>query len=199
MDNTKKVFSFKFICLYLYYFIKNNFFKLLFLIASLILYRYAGTFEDDVHTYYILDSTKIQGHYQYIYYNKGDNGAYQILNFDVPQKLDKNGNISTKSYADANIFSWIGFVLCIVFFIVGWAIDDDGLSTKESFNSSISWFIRCDLIQGKYYYHVFGKLIQDSNYSDNYPLVYSLKKLLTYPNYENKEQIRNIKLKKLGV
>jgi hypothetical protein len=188
---------------YFYYLIIKNPVKIFYLIISLITYNYAGTFENikrevEVVNYFTSDNTHL-----YVYKKAEENQIkYEVFSSNEKQNLI-NGMLIYYEYNGTNILLWLlwgsSIILFIVSILMGRSDESTGWNSDRCFNDSLKWFIKCDSVNGKYYYHAFNKLIRVDSYTHSSFRVDSFSDLRLLPTYHSKEEIRDKLLKKIGI
>lgn len=134
--------------------------------------------------------------------------TYEVHTFDkVPQI--KNGKLISHSYNDANIFIWFLFVVFCIFPIVGIFASDDEISFdfEQVFQSTISYYITCELEEGIYYYfydeRFLGKsdrpLHNEFRYIARAFRISNMTNIKSCPVWKTKTQNRTRKLEEIGV
>lgn len=189
--------------LYFYYLIIKNPLKIAFFTIALITYNYAGTFEDEKDEVEVINHFTSDNKHLYVYKKaKESEIKYDIYVSSKEQKL-VNGMLIYYSYHDGNVIMWI---LCVISgllfggaFIMGRGDDDIGWSSDSCFNNALKWFVKCDKIDGKYYYHAFNRLLREDIYTHSSFRVDSFSDLRMLPTYHSKTEVRDKILKKIGI
>jgi hypothetical protein len=198
-----------FALLYALNLIKKNPIKMIALALAIIIAPFLNGLKD------IRNSDRIDYQYekggQLFYVTQGISNnkiCYDIKSFEKKPEI-KNGYLITYSYNDANIFIWIAFVIACAFPIIGMFIsDDDANYTLGSvFESTISYYITCELEEETHYYFYEDRFLGKSDrpihkeYSHIARAfgITSMTKLRSFPKWKTKMQKRTSKLEEIGV
>jgi hypothetical protein len=201
----------KFIFVFLFELVKNNPIKLSLIVASIILFSFAGTIPDSHDKYNIVAETKVENTYIYIYKTIGDNkiGYENIWSEGKPIEV-KNGVITLVSYHGGNYALWAIFVIIVIILIVAFFIglgdDDIGWDFEDVWESAFCSLIYCEEENGVFYYFALGRLIEKRNnqisrhYNANRELkIGGFRDLYRCPKYQTKKQKRETLLKNIGI
>lgn len=197
--------KFKFSILFLYKLIITNPWKLIFIFLSCFFWTKAGTYPDVKTAIPVVDSLKSDGNFLYVYrIVENDKINYDIWKSDKPAKL-VNSTIIYDKYNDKNVLYWVGFVCCLIITIVilGMAISDSDAAWNfsKSFNWTLSWFVKTDIVGEYYIQYVFGKMVSKQMHlnSVEYLNINNLRNLRALPDYESVSEKRERSLKKIGI
>ena len=193
----------KFIPIFLFNFIKINKVKTVAIFLACMLFPFLNSFKDEKVVTPIYKEMKIDKKYCYIYQDGGD---FEMKSFSQKQKL-QNGNLVEYEFNDANIFSWIGFIiLCLIIIVPIFANDSDlEYEMDDVFTKTLSFFVECEVEDDYYIYHSFGKLISRQrhqynsgrNIANHFNL--TLTGLRNCPDYQSIQRRRHNTLNKLGI
>lgn len=178
--------------------IKSNIVKIFMIVLSLVLLVTAIRSDiNKTYEYDVLSKIKINGTECYTYIQHGE---YFVKNLnDVNIKNDKIYIVEVNTPVLVLYCSSILLIIMVIMvsFNPGWNLDD---CSRNSFKKMISH----DFENNKHIYRVGNRLIGNDPsrlialpYQPNYPKSYS--ELKKYPIYYTKEEIRNKKLKNLGI
>lgn len=195
----------KFISVFLFELIKGNIVKISFLIIAVLSFIYAGTFEQDIKMHNVVSLTNHNNNYIYLCSTER-NGE---ISYDVveSEKLIpiKDGIISTKSYAEANVLLWALFVISFMIPLIGTFIED-GWEVEDHWLEAFSTLIHCEEENGEFYYIALGRLIEKTNkqVSRGYRITNQLnisgfRQLYRCPKFQTKSKRRESILNKIGI
>jgi hypothetical protein len=201
----------KFIFVFLFELVKNNPIKLSLIVASIILFSFAGTIPDSHYKYNIVAETKVDSTYIYIYEVISDNKIkYENIWSEGKPIEVKNGVITLVSYHGGNYALWAIFfiivIILIVVFFIGLDDDDIGWDFEDVWESAFCSLIYCEEENGVFYYFALGRLIEKRNnqisrhYNANRELkIGGFRDLYRCPKYQTKKQKRETLLKNIGI
>jgi hypothetical protein len=147
----------------------NNKIKILFVILSIICFKYVDEIPDSQKELFIIKSVDLgdlyKNRYAYIYESSISNEIkVEVISFEKPQELVNNKIIYT-AYNELNIPIWILFVVFTLLYVIpSFMYDDDDVSweLKDIWYDSLKSTIYSELEDGVYYYMSFGRLIHKS-------------------------------------
>ncbi len=131
---------------------------------------------------------------------------YDIETFTKKPKI-VNNKIITMRYNDANIAIWVVFILSALFIVVPIFSEDSGIEYEmdKVYSLTLSYFIKCDFLDGEYVYHTDNKILGKSRHPRNernlsrYFGIESPRQYNNCPNYMSLQKSRANKLSKLGI
>jgi len=193
----------KFTALFLFNFIKVNKVKTVAIILTILLFPFLNSFKDEKVVTPIYKEMKIDKQYCYIYQDDGD---FEMKSFSQKQKLH-NGNLIEYQFNDANVFTWVGFIILCLFIVVPIFANDSDLEYEmdDVFTRTISFFTKCEVEDEYYIYYCFGKLISkerrqmNSRNIANHCGINSLVQFRNCPDYQSIQMKRHNTLNKLGI
>lgn len=200
----------KFVLWFLYELIFSNKIKMIYIFIIVISYIYAGTFEDDIHTYNVINTTKHNGNYIYTVETISDNKVeYKNYWYSKPINIT-NSKLSTTSYNGLNALLWLIFVVFIIVLLISTFLEDDtGWEFSTVFREAISKVIRSEEESGEYYYTVFGRLIYKSDtvltpssYYGNLASYFGIRdisSITSLPKFKTKSKKRETLLNSIGI
>ena len=194
---------FKFAALFLLNFIKVNKTKSIAIILAITLLPLINSFDDEKVRIPIYKEMKLDKQWCYIYLKDGD---FKMKSFTERQKL-YNGNLVEFHFDDRNGFVWFFFVVCLLFIVVPIFTDDSDIEydIQKVYTKTLSFFIKCEVEDGDYIYHCFGKLLsKESRQKTNDNIAWNLNiisptKLRNCPDYQSIQMKRHNTLNKLGI
>ncbi len=146
----------------------NNKIKILFVILSIICFKYADEIPDSQKELFIIKSVDLgdlyKNRYAYIYESSISNEIkVEVISFEKPQELVNNKIIYT-AYNELNIPIWILFVVFTLLYVIPSFMHDDDVNweLKDIWYDSLKSTIYSELEDGVYYYMSFGRLIHKS-------------------------------------
>jgi|LauGreDrversion4_2_1035121.scaffolds.fasta_scaffold11195_2 hypothetical protein len=190
--------------IYLLNFIKINKVKSIAIGLIILLTPILNSIEDRKEVTHVIKEFKHENNFCYLYY---DDGNLEMKTGTTPFKLTKNNNIIEYKYNDANVFVWIVYVICFLMVVVGIFANDDEMNYElgKVFSRTVSFFTKCEVEDGKFYYYFGDKLIGESNHKRNdsniakYYDVTSLTVLNNCPEWKSIQRKRENILNKLGI
>lgn len=190
--------------IYLLNFIKINKVKSIAIGLIILLTPILNSIEDRKEVTHVIKEFKHEGNFCYLYY---DDGNLKMKTGTTPFKLTKNNNIIEYKYNDANVFVWIVYVICFLMVVVGIFANDDEMNYDlgKVFSRTVSFFTKCEVEDGKFYYYFGDKLIGENNQkrSDSniarYYNITSLTVLNNCPEWKSIQRKRENILNKLGI
>jgi len=202
----------KLILNFLFNLIISNKIKILFIILSIISFKYVDEIPDTQKELFVVKSLdlgdKYKNRYAYIYETSISNEIKtEVISFEKPQDLVNNKLIHTK-YNELNIVIWILFFLFTLLFIIpSFMYDDSDVNweLKDVWYDSIRSTIYSELEDGVYYYMSFGRLIYKSEKLLTPESVMrnsgisSLTDIKSMPKFKTKSLKRESILKQIGI
>jgi hypothetical protein len=202
----------KLILNFLFNLIISNKIKILFIILSIISFKYAGEIPDTQKELFIIKSVDLgdiyKNRYAYIYESSMSNEIKtELISFEKPQDLVNNKLIYTK-YNDLNVLLWVLFgISSLLFVIPSFMYDDSDVNweLKDVWYDSIRSTIYSELEDGIYYYMSFGRLIHKSEKLLTPESVMrnsgidSLTDIKSMPKFKTKSLKRESILKQIGI
>ena len=193
----------KFIPVFLFNFIIVNKVKSIAIILACVLLPYVGSFKDERSETLIYKEMKIDNQWCYLYHDDGD---IEMKSFDKKQTL-YNGKLVEYEFNEANVISWIGFIILSLIIIIPIFAHDSDLEYEmdDVFTKTLSFFIECEVEDEYYIYHSFGKLISKERrqYNGrnlaNHFQIDTLTGLRNCPDYQSIQRKRHNTLNKLGI
>ena len=190
--------------IYLLNFIKINKVKSIAIGLIILLTPILNSIEDRKEVTHVIKEFKHENNFCYLYY---DDGNLKMKTRTTPFKLTKNNNIIEYKYNDANVAVWVVYVICFLMVVVGIFANDDEMNYElgKVFSRTVSFFTKCEVEDGKFYYYFGDKLIGESNHKRNdsniakYYDVTSLTVLNNCPEWKSIQRKRENILNKLGI
>ena len=190
--------------IYLLNFIKINKVKSIAIKLIILLTPILNSIEDRKEVTHVIKEFKHESNFCYLYY---DDGNLKMKTRTIPFKLTKNNNIIEYKYNDANIVVWLAYVICFLMVVVGIFANDDEMNYElgKVFSRTVSFFTKCEVEDGKFYYYFGDKLIGENNQkrSDSniayYYNITSLTVLNNCPEWKSIQRKRENILNKLGI
>jgi hypothetical protein len=198
----KNIILFPFV--YLLNFIKTNKVKSVAIGLLILLTPFLNSLSDIKVVTHVVKEFKHEGNHCYLYYDDGDLEMKTSL---IPFKLTKNNNIVEYKYNDANVVVWVVYVIVFIMVVVGIFANDDETNYEldRVFSKTVSFFTKCEVEDGRFYYYFGNKLIgensnrrTESNIA-NYFGVRSLTELNNCPEWKSIQRKRENILNKLGI
>lgn len=201
----------KFIFVFLFELVKSNPIKLIFVVAAITFFSFAGTIPDSHDKYEIVGQTKVENTYIYIYKTISDNKIkYENIWSEGKPADIKNGVITLTSYHGGNYVLWGLFtiltIVLIVAFFIGLNDDDIGWELEDSWDEAFCTLVYCEEENGFFYYFALGRLIskRDKQVNRRYRITNELhiggfRDLYRCPKYQTKTQKRETLLNKIGI
>jgi hypothetical protein len=189
---------------YLLNFIKTNKVKTVAIGLLILLYPVLNSLPDVKEVTHVVKELNIEGSHCYFYFDDGD---LEMRSESKPLKLTKGNNIVEYKYNDANIFIWIIYTIAFIMAVVGIFANDDETNYQldRVFSKTVSFFTKCEVEDGRFYYYFGNKLIgensnrrTESNIA-NYFGVRSLTELNNCPEWKSIQRKRENILNKLGI
>ena len=103
----------KFIPVFLFNFIIVNKVKSIAIVLACLLLPFVGSYKDEKSETLIYKEIKIDNQWCYLYH---DDGSIEMKSFDKKQTL-YNGKLVEYEFNNANVFSWIGFIILLLMVI----------------------------------------------------------------------------------
>ena len=186
---------------YLKNLIKENPGKLILLFLFIVFYNFSGTFEDTIKEYQIIDNYEIKGEKFITLENDNEITLINEKKIDLDNYKIEGDLIIDSEYNDLNVLFWLLTVLFAFIFIILTFSDNEGWCFSYIRRKTIKEMIRSEEEGGFYYYYVFGKLIQKSTnviaYNDF--IYFDVDNLKVLPDYTPKKELREKRLKELGL
>ena len=189
---------------YLKNLIKENPGKLILLFLFIVFYNFSGTFEDTIKEYQIIDNYEIKGEKFITLENTNPSNEITLINekkIDLDNYKIEGDVLINSEYNDLNFLFWLLTGLFAFIFLILTFSDDEGWSFSYIRKKTIKEMIRSEEEGGFYYYYVFGKLIQKSTNVINYHdfRYFDVDNLQVLPDYTPKKELREKRLKELGL
>ena len=193
-----------FTIVYLLNFIKLNKVKSVAIGLIIFLTPILNSIDDIKVVTHVIKEFKHEGNYCYLYYDDGD---LEMKTSITPFKLTKNNNIIEYKFNDLNVIISSLYFICFIIVVVGIFASDDDMNYElcKVFSRTVSFFTKCDVEDGKFYYYFGDKLIGQSNNQrsgsniSSYYNVTSLTILNNCPEYKTLQRKRENILNKLGI
>jgi len=186
---------------YLKNLIKENPGKLILLFLFIVFYNFSGTFEDTIKEYQIIDNYEIKGEKFITLENDNEITLINEKKIDLDNYKIEGDLIIDSEYNDLNVLFWLLTVLFAFIFIILTFSDNERWCFSYIRRKTIKEMIRSEEEGGFYYYYVFGKLIQKSTnviaYNDF--IYFDVDNLKVLPDYTPKKELREKRLKELGL
>ena len=189
---------------YLLNFIKVNKVKTIAIGLIILLTPVLNSIPDKKEVTHVVKELNIEGSHCYFYFNDGD---LEMRSSVKPIKLTKENNIVEYKYNDSNILVWIIYIISFVFVIVGIFAGEDEMNYQldRVFSKTVSFFTKCEVENGSFYYYFGNKLIGENGYRRtesniaNYFGVRSLTELNNCPEWKSIQRKRENILNKFGI
>jgi hypothetical protein len=192
----------KFIPVFLFNFIIVNKVKSIAIVLACLLFPFVGSFKDKKSETLIYKEMKIDNQWCYLYHDDGD---IEMKSFSQKQTLH-NGKLVEYEFNDANVISWVGFIILCLFIVIPIFANDSDLEYEmdDVFTKTLSFFVECEVEDDYYIYHSFGKLLSRErrkyngrNIANHFGI--SLTGLRNCPDYQSIQRKRHNTLNKLGI
>ena len=189
---------------YLLNFIKVNKVKSVAIGLLIFLTPVLNSIPDVKRVTHVVKELNIEGSHCYFYFDDGD---LEMRSESKPLKLTKSNNIVEYKYNDSNILVWLLYTVAFIMVVVAIFAGDDEMNYELSkvFSRTVSFFTKCEVEDGRFYYYFGDKLIgdvscrrTDSNIA-SYFGVRSLTELNNCPEWKSIQRKRENILNKLGI
>lgn len=193
----------KFIPVFLFNFIIVNKVKSIAIFLACLIFPFVGSFKDEKSETLIYKEMKIDNQWCYLYHDDGD---IEMKSFSQKQTLH-NGKLVEYEFNDANVISWVGFIILLLIIIIPIFANDSDLEYEmdDVFTKTISFFTKCEVEDEYYMYYCFGKLISKERRQMNsrniasHCGINSLVQFRNCPDYQSIQMKRHNTLNKLGI
>ena len=189
------------------YLIIKNPLKILFLVASITVFNFAGTLPGSMDYVDLVSETKDGNTYVYVVKERHNESGYGIISTNEKQVI-KNNQLGVWNYHDGNVVLWVSFAILSIIVIICTFIPEDDINwdIEECYQRGITTLIYCELEGDTYYYMIMGRLIEKRKDQIRYTTnlaremrIFNMSDIFRLPRFSTKTQKRNNILNKLGI